>query len=540
MTSPSPSSWLQNPNQPPSQTVNTTTTSQVSPTGATQTPAGFLPVERPDPTPGQPGFGVYAPVPDAAWYVTTPLTHAQQVAQVGQLMSSLSSFAQTFDFIALPPEVNAARLTFGAGEVPMQGASAAYTAMAATLHAAAGDSDGTNHAMGQIWPTGQTAQTAFGNHAAWLHGQAENAARSAQVASGAAAAYMTAVGIMPPVAECLAARAARDTAMIAAATTGVMTHAALGAEYYYEVVLRGQAATSMTTYSAAANTIVAGLPTVTPPPEIASGGGGGLGGPGAGIPITGGGGVPLGPPTAVGNPVSLAGQSVTSAGSQAVSSAGSTLGNQAANTLGNQAADALGQAASQQLPSLGPGESALADALNPPGAENLPDYAGYGQQYDPYGLSPYSSTLAGLGGGVGSMVAMNMARGGLGAMSGAATGFRMPANWAARTAKVFGALDEPVSEPMAPSAASRGASAPAERMRRDKEKKRRTSGRVIAPGADPNVPELEDAPVIGVLEFRDDEAVQDVADDLALSFGVLETADEDAAPQYVAGDSHRD
>ncbi|MBU3066827.1 PPE domain-containing protein [Nocardia sp. NEAU-G5] len=536
----SPYSYLQNPNQPPSHDVNTVTTTQVSPTGATQTPDGFLPVDRADPTPDQPGYGVYAPIPDAARYVVTPLTHAQQVQQVGQLMGSLSSFAQTFEFIALPPEVNAARLTFGAGEVPLQGANAAYTAMAAALHTAAGDSDGTTATMTGIWPTGHTAQAAFSNHAGWLHGQAENAARSAQVASAAAGAYMSAVGIMPPVAECLAAKAAAAAAMTAAATTGAMTPAALGTEHYYDVVLRGQAATSMTTYSAAANTIVAGLPTVTPPPEITSGGGGGPGGPGLGMPVIGGGGAPLSPPTAIGSPVSLAGQSLTSAGSQAVTSAGSQAVTSAGTTLGNQAANTLGQAAAQQLPSLGPGDSALADALNPPGAENLPDYAGYGQHFDPYGLAPYSSTLAGLSGGAVSMVAMNMVQGGVGTMSGAATGFRMPSNWVARTAKVFGALDEQAPESVAPSAASRGASAPAEQMRRDKEKKRKASGRVIAPGADPNVPDLEDAPVIGVLEFRDDEAVQDVADDLALSFGVLENADEDPAPQYVAGDSHRD
>ena len=77
-------------------------------------------------------------------------------------------------------------------------------------------------------------------------------------------------------------------------------------------------------------------------------------------------------------------------------------------------------------------------------------------------------------------------------------------------------------------------------MRRDKDKKRKKSGKVIAPGEDQNVPVLEDAPAIGVLEFVDDGILDEVADDLSLSFGVLESVSEDAPAQHVTGESHRD
>jgi len=92
---------------------------------------------------------------------------------------------------------------------------------------------------------------------------------------------------------------------------------------------------------------------------------------------------------------------------------------------------------------------------------------------------------------------------------------------------------------MASSAAPRGASAPAEQMRRDKDK-RKKSGKVIAPGEDQNVPVLDEVPAIGVLEFADEEIVDELADDLSLSFGVLDNFDEDAQAQHVTGDSHRD
>lgn len=120
--------------------------------------------------------------------------------------------------------------------------------------------------------------------------------------------------------------------------------------------------------------------------------------------------------------------------------------------------------------------------------------------------SQSSTTLAGLSGGVGSLVALNMTRGGLGAMPGAASGFRMPSNWSLGRGTAFGATSNPTAAGLAPrNTPPRGATAPKAQMRRRKRDEDREKSKVFVPGEPQEVPVLEQPPVIGVIEYADSE-----------------------------------
>ncbi|WP_280233656.1 hypothetical protein [Nocardia cyriacigeorgica] len=123
-----------------------------------------------------------------------------------------------------------------------------------------------------------------------------------------------------------------------------------------------------------------------------------------------------------------------------------------------------------------------------------------------FGTTPGSRTLDGLTGGVGSSVALGLARGGIGGMPGAATGFRMPANWTLRApGATFGALPPAGGAPPARNMPPRGAIAPnTRRRRRDREELRKPAA-VYTPGETQEVPELEKPPAIGVIEYHDED-----------------------------------
>lgn len=105
-----------------------------------------------------------------------------------------------FDFGAVPPEWNSARLTFGPGTIALSAAAEAYNSVAEALNAAASGSDGSMNSMSHGWVSrsSDAAQAAFRQHAAWLRHEAANAATMSALAASAAAAYEAAVSTMPP------------------------------------------------------------------------------------------------------------------------------------------------------------------------------------------------------------------------------------------------------------------------------------------------------------------------------------------------------
>ena len=144
-----------------------------------------------------------------------------------------------------------------------------------------------------------------------------------------------------------------------------------------------------------------------------------------------------------------------------------------------------------------------------------------------YDTSQNSPTLAALSGGAGSLVALNMARGGLGSMPGAATGFRMPASWNPGAGRAFGAMpQQATSGPMARKGPPRGALAPKARMRRRRDDEKRSS-KVFVPGEPQDVPVLEQPPVIGVIEYEDRDSRDEPMLESILAVGVIERNDNE-------------
>ncbi|MBO0855729.1 MAG: hypothetical protein J2P18_18415, partial [Nocardia sp.] len=200
--------------------------------------------------------------------------------------------------------------------------------------------------------------------------------------------------------------------------------------------------------------------------------------------------------------VTSAGQSAQSVASQSTSadsvakSAQSVASNSAANDASSVPADRLADSPSGYDPDRSP------DSAGHSGTQSVsPDHTGA------YDAITHSPTLAGMSGGVGSVVTLGMVRGGAGAMSGAATGFRMPAGALGNQAvRAFGASSAEPEPEQTPSAPRRGVTAPEERMRRRRDQERKPS-KAFVPGEPEEIPELIAPPALGIVgdpDYDDD------------------------------------
>lgn len=463
------------------------------------------------------------------------------------------------DYFAMEPLANWMQLNSGPGAAPLFAASTAYVGVEEALDSAATGTDGLSKAMGSSWEgmSGPRAQAALRKHTGWVREQASLAERMSKLATKAGQAHNTAVAMMPTLAEILAniaKRAAAAATASAAAAGGAATlplaaaaslaMAEAEAEY---LILRTRAAAAMALYEAKAiDTLeqLAALQIEPPPPMVTGGGGGVESTPQHTPPDTTG---PLknlidkgpdspfvktdnntGPQHSVGD-----GTRSVSDGTQSVSD-----GTQSVSDGTNSTSD-LGQSGSQADRALPDIERALSPGDSPYAVEHGLDSGSLDTQVHDglFGTTPYSTTLAGLGGGVMGFASFGMMQGGLGSMSGAATGFRMPGNWTPGTGTAFGAgTGNTSATPMSRAASRPGVSAPSERMRRRrKEEDKGKPAKVFVPGEQLDVPVLERPPAIGVIEYDEDDIQEDITSDAVL-VGVLdrfdaetETADRQAS-----------
>ncbi|WP_067903818.1 PPE family protein [Nocardia vaccinii] len=445
-------------------------------------------------------------------------------------LSALADFVESWDFGAWPPEVNSARLTFGPGSAPMIDTAGAYTGMAEALNAAAAASDGSTTAMSVSWRGvgSDSAQAAFRNHANWLRGQAAVAEEAAAHAAAVAGAYTAAYATMPPLPAILANRLTTAT-LIATNAHGGNTPAIMINEMIY-LGMWIDASVTMYAYHGEVLATLSSLPPPLPPPTITTGAGSGP------DPFSG----PLGTGYSTGGSGGSGGGGGSSGGPNGGGNGPGDSGG-GGNTTPTDPTQAVnptdaGTGADQAVSDVNQAASSMTDALNPDGSTG--DYL---QQHGFYGTSPYSTTLAGLNGGAGSVVAFSMMRGGIGDMPGTATGFKMPANWRMSAARAFGASQaepEPATAGRRP-APRRGVSAPREQMRRRRRKdEKNKSEKVFVPGELLDVPVLELPPVIGVIEADDERSEEHSGKDSA-TLGVLglahrESASEDLAVQTPA------
>lgn len=459
-----------------------------------------------------------------------------------------------FEYFALEPLQNRDLIDSGAGAAPLNNAATAYKAIDDALDVAATNTDGLIKNMATVWPHGvssQRARSAFSDHNRWVREQAGTAGKIAQLADRGAALHNDALAAMPSRFEIEAAIAQLAASAALMTTSGTVASAGAGpasaaalvvfagatawhamAEFEYNR-LRIQAAATMMGYEIGALGLLVDMVGVaasfTPPPPIV------LPGPGA-----------SGPPTldAVGplkNLITKGPDSPHYPGNTDTVKDGPTNGSDSggdSNSGGDGGGDGgdPGSGGDSGDPGSSGGDQQLGDPQQPIGSESGLDPTANGYSADAVnnspllGVSSNSSALAALNGGAGALTGFGMMRGGIGSMSGMATGFRLPGGWNPGTGTAFGAANPATS----PSAAARGAarrvSAPTARMRRRRKDEEKRTGKVFTPGEQFEVPELERPPVIGVIEYQDDEPDTELLVDSSL-VGVLDRLDEENEPE---------
>ncbi|WP_373143341.1 PPE family protein, partial [Mycobacterium marinum] len=180
-------------------------------------------------------------------------------------------------WMAAPPEVHSALLNTGAGAGPMLAAAAAWASLSAHYASAAEELtmvEGAVQAGAWQGPSAESYVSAHLPYVAWLtQASADGAAMAAQHQS-AAAAYVSAVAAMPPLAE-LAVNHTTHTALVATNFFGINTiPITLNEADYMRMWI--QAATTMSAYQAGCAAALAAAPTTAPPPVLVKPGTGAL------------------------------------------------------------------------------------------------------------------------------------------------------------------------------------------------------------------------------------------------------------------------
>jgi hypothetical protein len=414
----------------------------------------------------------------------------------------------------------------GPGILPTMLTVASYTSVATQFHAAAAGVDGSMLLMNESWrsPSADKAQGAFRVYSSWLREQGDVAHRTAAALTQGAEAYTTAQQGMSAVQAWLTEFELRQNALASTPHTFPIM-LALESESF---AILGAAVGVMGIYEGNLSKAIAAFPEPTIAQPIVNNSGA------------------LGVPNGYSDPTSdLLNSGLSPIHSAISGSSSSNPGSTVQQSAGEsgQSADPVSQAGSTSptdpqtgTPDLSSQTPAMDSETNEYGNNSLDSTEN--QSIDTN--SGYTAGYAGFGAGMGGYAVLGMTRGGLGTMSGSATGFRLPANWASRATRSFGAAEvEAEAEPvLRQGTAPKGATAPEAQMRRRKEEKVR-SGKVIVPGEDLEVPELESGNLeIGVLGYVEEFADEPITDD-SLTIGVIDRVDGEAALHSVSGDIRR-
>lgn len=175
------------------------------------------------------------------------------------------------EWLALPPEINSARLIAGAGAVPLQTAAGAYSMLSVQLSGAAMGMTALMASMASQWvgPTSVIAMSAFSSYVSWIHATSAQLASAAGRAQAQAAAYVAAVAAMPP----LPVIETNQATGITLASTNVMgvNTAPLAANEAAYMAMWVQAAVVMSSYAAATAANAVFDPFMPAPPIVGIG-----------------------------------------------------------------------------------------------------------------------------------------------------------------------------------------------------------------------------------------------------------------------------
>ncbi|MEB4210278.1 PPE family protein [Mycobacterium sp. 94-17] len=179
----------------------------------------------------------------------------------------------TFDFGALPPEVNSLRMYTGAGAGPMMAAAAGFASLADELSTTAAASEAAiSNLTGEEWmgPSSAAMVTAAEPYVTWMHTTAAQLQQAATQAMASAAAYETAFAMtVPP--PLIAANRAQLAALVATNFLGLNTAAIAATEAQYGEMW-AQDAAAMYGYAASSATAGRLSPLTSPAPTNNSGG----------------------------------------------------------------------------------------------------------------------------------------------------------------------------------------------------------------------------------------------------------------------------
>jgi PPE-repeat protein len=187
----------------------------------------------------------------------------------------------TFDFGALPPEINSTRMYTGPGAAPMMAAAAAWNNLSAELNTTASAAESVISTLTDEGWRGRSAAamaTAATPYVGWMHATAAAAQQAANQAMASAAAYEAAFAmtVPPPV---VVANRAQLAALVATNILGQNTPAIAATEAYYAEMWAQDAAAM---YGYAGSSASAGkLQPLTDPPSATNPGG--LGAQGAAV-----------------------------------------------------------------------------------------------------------------------------------------------------------------------------------------------------------------------------------------------------------------
>jgi PPE-repeat protein len=179
----------------------------------------------------------------------------------------------TFDFGALPPEINSTRMYTGPGAAPMMAAAAAWSNLSAELNTTASAAESVISTLTDEEWRGRSAAamaTAATPYVGWMHTTAAAAQQAANQAMASAAAYEAAFAMTVPPPVVLANRA-QLAALVATNILGQNTPAIAATEAHYAEMWAQDAAAM---YGYAGSSAIAGkLQPLTDPPSATNPGG---------------------------------------------------------------------------------------------------------------------------------------------------------------------------------------------------------------------------------------------------------------------------
>ena len=425
----------------------------------------------------------------------------------------------------------------GPGTLPTLWAAEYYNSVAAQFHGAAASVGGSTALLEEAWrgPSSEGAKGSFRVYRSWLIEHGNAAAGTGAALTRAAEYYHVAHAQMTAVQTWLAEFEVRQTALALGGPTTVPVMLASEGE---SVAIFTAATNVMTVYATGVGHAISSFPTpTTAQPLVNNSGGPGIppvnpvSGPwGKGL-------TPAPPPKTIphpppGNPVPPPGNPTPPPGNPTPPPGNPTP------PPGNPTPPPGNPTPPPGSPTLPGGPDPVSGTPPVDQGVNGYDTNSPGLMAD-QGIDTTSGSVAGLGGlGAGGLTAFSMTRGGLGAMSGSATGFRLPAKWGSRGARAFGAEEETEARPiMRGRAVPKGASAPEGQLRRRKDREKTRSGKVIVPGEEIEMPDLASGdPGLGVLGYVEEFADEPMTE-ASGSIGVIERVDKESALQSVTGDS---